>query len=1162
MGTAIHTPGANKEHAPTSTLCTFKGVLFKCASGSSDGWTPITQGYVDLDILYLESQQSFGHPYSIYASSTTGEPFSFQIVAETRSRRTRSTFLQWHIKGGKMNYGVQLATEEQTMKLESVVLKAIGMAKEGVIAEQQRVNRLEHLARTGQTTEAFQLMNDNGAASEAMLMLRINLPDDQSTVMRMLPSTDLGTALRMICDKRNLDPSIHAVQKPAFQGSSLYEQVELPNITVKEIRSNEIVVKCLSTMVGDKSTKVDQVKLLVTHAQHSAAVKMTVQEDLIIQVHLPDGGKTMIKLPANTSMGEMLFHIAEKRDLNVGSIEMASTASGKKKLSVKGTIGQNKIATVYVVNKKQSKGSISGGGGGGGSAGAVSAARAAAHDDGHTLGADTHRLTSLLAEGVPIHDPRVPVGWQLLLAKSGLGEESMRDPKQRQLVIDLVERSGGLQAVLTLENEEIEAKFATVDDFWRQKTVMMNAVPPPTGRVAARSNVVAPPLPARSRRKAPAVPPPPQSTQPPAVEAAAAAAADAAAAPAIPARVVAGPKPTPRSRGSTAAPAPARTTRPTPPLAAPKPMPKPMPRTRPSVANAAAADAAADITAESAPRQPRSVVPGGVNTSMCELDELRGKLASRGGTTTTSAVWTEENGKKEEEDQQLGQDLEGTFVSAQINGGDDEKGMPFPASEGSEGAFIARFPPSAQTGLDYAFLAGNAGDADAQTSSPLLPSPVAPKVPAAAVESRIDSELLSKLAGRSQEAATDIGSEMLSKCADRSTAYNTTEQQQQPDDDDLDGSFVLTPPPPPPPASVGARRFFGASTIKDAPAQAAKTASIIVPPPPSAFGESDASADNASASDAPDATMLPPPPVVFAGDEVLNEKFSSDASDDAATEPSKLAVRCPSSSPAVPLGFGDGATIVDDKSTADADTSPSMAFYPPPPLFDDAACTLDVVTPPLPPPAEFVLEESDAEAAEASDTLIELPLADEPLPPVEVRRGGSLLDLPPPPAELAKGSSFQHLDLDSLPPPPPSSPLPPGPPPPPAPPLAPALVPETLSGTPSKLQRQRSPSLVEALSQGSIRLRKVTTNIRETDFRGRSGSLDTRTALLVSLGSLGNGKSSLRQTPSKIEFEKNSPRRRASSVRESISQVLDSRRIAFAKRDSVVKVEDDDDEWE
>ena len=39
----------------------------------------------------------------------------------------------------------------------------------------------------------------------------------------------------MICDKRNLDPSIHAVQKPAFQGSSLYEQVELPNVTVRDI---------------------------------------------------------------------------------------------------------------------------------------------------------------------------------------------------------------------------------------------------------------------------------------------------------------------------------------------------------------------------------------------------------------------------------------------------------------------------------------------------------------------------------------------------------------------------------------------------------------------------------------------------------------------------------------------------------------------------------------------------------------------------------------------------------------------------------------------------------------------------------------------------------------------------------------------------------------
>lgn len=53
-GPSIHTPGAGKEHA--TTLCTFKGVLFQCASGSSDGWTPITQGYVDLDILFRDCQ--------------------------------------------------------------------------------------------------------------------------------------------------------------------------------------------------------------------------------------------------------------------------------------------------------------------------------------------------------------------------------------------------------------------------------------------------------------------------------------------------------------------------------------------------------------------------------------------------------------------------------------------------------------------------------------------------------------------------------------------------------------------------------------------------------------------------------------------------------------------------------------------------------------------------------------------------------------------------------------------------------------------------------------------------------------------------------------------------------------------------------------------------
>ena len=1090
-----------------------------------------------------------------------------------------------------MNYGVQLATEEQTMKLESVVLKAIGMAKEGLIVEQQQEHRLTHLARTGQTTEAFQLMNDKGAASEAMLMLRIHLPDNQSTMMRMLPSTDLGTALRMICDKRNLDPSIHAVQKPAFQGSSLYEQVELPTVAVKDMGINEIVIKCLSTMVGDKSSssKVDQVKLLVSHAQHSATVKMVAQEDLIVQVHLPDGGKTMIKLPANTSMGEMLFHIAEKRDLDVGSVEMASSASGKKKMSVKGTIGQNKISTVYLVNKKKAKGSSSSSS----SSSSNSSVSANSDSGGSTVSTDTHRLTSLLAEGVPIHDPRIPVGWQLLLAKSSLGEECMRDPKQRQLVIDLVERSGGLEAVLALDNAEIEARFAKIDDFRRQKTIMTNAVAPPMGSIPARSNAIAPPTPPRSRRKAPAVPPPPQSNT-----------FAELAAPSIPARAISGPKstkPTPRARGSTFVPAPAPAARPAPPVAAPKPMPKPMPRARPSTADAAAAPA----------RPSRAVVPGGVDTSMCELDELRGKLASRGATTSATHD-VEEEGAAEE--------VFGVGFAATESNDRKLDAAVSPAKE-FEDAFVTGFPSSIPAGFHDSSSAGE--DDAAAPISPALSSASASAYAPAASESGIDSELLTKLAARSHSskhsaaplhasAASDsMDLELLSKLSarsttDDSTAENAVKQQQFDDDDDLDSSFIMSPPPPPPPPPVaaGARRFFGSSAPKgavgaaDADADANANAAsdcVVLPPPPSAFGGSHVHEDAAEASngDAAGAAMLPPPPPIFGGDTVPGASISTAkaSDDDNVGAPSKLAAERVSSLPTVPPGFGDNGIDGPSEMTVAVDFVP-VAFSPLPPLIDGTAEMLGASS--IPPPSEYVPTETDVEATEASDAIMDLPTAGLLLPPAQLLRGGSLTNLPPPPAELSKGLSSQQLDLDSLPPPPSTPPPPSSPLPPPAeaestpekdvsaapssalaplqPPAPPPMPPssiqdkETVSIRTSKLgagQRRGSASLVEALSKGSVKLKKVGLDSRGGDSRARTGSLDSRTALLVSLGSFGKGRSSLRKTPSKSELDKVSPRRRASSVQESISMVLDSRRSAFVKRDSVVKSEEDDDaEWE
>ena len=155
----------------------------------------MTEGYVDLDIVH--NKELTKHPFAIRSDNKSGRSFHFNIVHQTRSRRTRANFLQWHVKGAKVNYGVQLANEPQAIKLESVVAKAISEAKDGVTKEQRQ---LSHLARTGQTTQAFQLLNDGagpesggtvGKEAAPSLMVRVHLPDSQSTMLKVAPKSSL-----------------------------------------------------------------------------------------------------------------------------------------------------------------------------------------------------------------------------------------------------------------------------------------------------------------------------------------------------------------------------------------------------------------------------------------------------------------------------------------------------------------------------------------------------------------------------------------------------------------------------------------------------------------------------------------------------------------------------------------------------------------------------------------------------------------------------------------------------------------------------------------------------------------------------------------------------------------------------------------------------------
>lgn len=88
------------------SLAQFHGALYECTTGNREGWLPITDGYVQIDIMHTETYLT--HPFSMRTSSLNGRFFQFDVVAETRSRRTKATFLQWHLKGSKRNFGVQV----------------------------------------------------------------------------------------------------------------------------------------------------------------------------------------------------------------------------------------------------------------------------------------------------------------------------------------------------------------------------------------------------------------------------------------------------------------------------------------------------------------------------------------------------------------------------------------------------------------------------------------------------------------------------------------------------------------------------------------------------------------------------------------------------------------------------------------------------------------------------------------------------------------------------------------------------------------------------------------------------------------------------------------------------------------------------------------------
>lgn len=1218
-------PGAKMQVFKEEVSYSCVGALYKCVM-STKSWEPISQGYVHFDIIHTPTNVE--GPFSIRSKTVLDgatEAFLFRIVAETRARLTKATFLQWHLKGSSENYGIQLMNEEQATTLQAVITKAIDMAKKAVVIapvashsqpvelDREKEHRLLHLNRTGQTADAFQLLEsatDQGGEKK-QLMLRVHLPDDQSTMLRMDSSAPLEALLIQICEKRNLDTSTHAL---ADKAGKMFDASQIASTSVADMGENEVVLVDLSKMIG-VGGKADEMKMLAAHAHNAKQIDVG-SEEVYIQVHLPDGSKTVTKLPKNTSMGEMLFHIADKRGLDVGGILMATSASGKKLLSVKGTIEQNNIKEVYLVSKKvagsKKKGWTSS------KKGAKDTLRKRGLEisapklndtsnprvradivDGSQSQSENekHRVTSLLAEGVSLQDPRLPEDWRQLFAVGGIDDAVMHSSmSQRQRFLDIITENGGPGEMLRMGHNGIHACFEKAGNFNLQKTVDQSFVPPPVGAATQAQTRNSGQTPVEK----PMRPPPPAD--------------DIVAKPRRlapkPARAAPAPPPTPKEANEMSddsdpfgeavdsdpfasdepgdepedeyievdAPAPAPRDVPVPvPVA--RARPNPQPRAKPprnsvaAVADAPVAKPSPTVRrrvmppqqqeAQTAPHWSSMELPVRAMIEPSQMGDAGMGLRSPGSPTMHRPVTPLQAELAQRLKTPSGDSRRGSATSRMFDlynvAADDEGTAAELAKVETEAA------PAPAKGEQEMKVASTEAPVDSPPSSappvgspPTGPPPAGPPPTGPPPTGPPQQEDDSKLQQMDSLPAPTFAPPPCGPPKDADSSEDSSE-----DSSKLKQMDSLPAPsfaPPPPPASE--RRVFRNPSKEKSPPK--KTVSV-----PVSVSELE-----------PAVATVPSPPKVIA----------------AASRPSPK----PTTYVLTSHAEGDQAGEAEEEDFFSMGAPPPPAFAlspvpepaPPPPVADVAdigdGFDMDIPAPVMPPPMDMPspmispIRETSVPPPPSSFASSEQPTPPAPdsfdfdLPPppapecklAAVNISFDFGDLPPP-SELPVAPIETSFDFDSLPLPPPDlddnmatiaeAKVPASGPPPP-PPMMPTALVGTVEG--SKLAVQRS-SLLEQISGGTARLR--TADGRPVSKRDAiAGPPDHRSSLLACLGSLGKGRSSLRQTPSK----EGGMRSRSASLSEqgsvqfALSRALDNRRSALEKNRESILSNDADDDWD
>ncbi|EDQ84871.1 uncharacterized protein MONBRDRAFT_12455 [Monosiga brevicollis MX1] len=517
-----------------SIVDTYHGALYSCMQGDPEGWRTLTDGYIGLRVVH--DRASIEHPFRI-VSTGKGRELNLKITAETRLKRTKDTFIQWHAKGSCLSYGVQLVASAATDKLLQHLQAGVQLAKtaaEAKLRNAEAQHRLSHLNRTGQTTEAYQFLTDMSKKEDKQnkVLLKIHFPEAGSTMTLHDPSQRLTDVIEHIARKRKLDA--HTIGVRLTEAGNILSSTDLTTMTVADVTNKTLHLVHLLDVVDTKRDKSTALAVLTQNNAGKPRRRSSTTEMVFFQVHLPDGGETVVSVPEMMSMGELLFYIAEKRSLSATDLVMAENPSGRKLVPVEGVVRDCKRRKIFLVEGKITRarrGSMFSGafssvkrGNRRNSSATPSTgvgrtpvnleeeqrrrrkleiseptlqrapSQTSLNDEPEATRRDVQRLTSLLAEGVALSDARMPTGFCDLCLRTNLTEAVQNDVGVRNFVLNQIDQHGGIRSLLRRSNPDLRSLFGAADKFKRTRSVRSAAPAPQPPLGGARGRAPAPPL--------------------------------------------------------------------------------------------------------------------------------------------------------------------------------------------------------------------------------------------------------------------------------------------------------------------------------------------------------------------------------------------------------------------------------------------------------------------------------------------------------------------------------------------------------------------------------------------------------------------------------------------------------------------------------------------